>query len=155
MYNVSRVCHTVLITPKTTPVELCSRLTEHIRTTDRFHWSIVEVWENDGMGNIYRSLRDWTTNEYTINVKRCFRFGFGFTERTLENHESVLTCYHRMEQEKDSALMLRLNDTMFEMFKQPRVKYYHLVRYFLRLFVNRRSRFVTELLALQNVGYRS
>lgn len=48
------------------------------------------------------------------------------SERTLENHESVLACYQRVEQQKDCALMLKLNDTMFEMFIQPKVRYLYI-----------------------------
>ncbi|CAI6365798.1 unnamed protein product [Macrosiphum euphorbiae] len=52
-------------------------------------WSIVEVWKDEGI------------------------------ERTLENHESVLLCHHRMEDKNNRILVLRLNNKMFHMFKHP------------------------------------
>ncbi|XP_022176422.1 growth factor receptor-bound protein 14-like isoform X3 [Myzus persicae] len=54
-----------------------------------YGWSIVEVWKDEGI------------------------------ERTLENHESVLTCYRRMEHENNRILVLQLNNKMFHMFKNP------------------------------------
>ncbi|XP_015363380.1 PREDICTED: uncharacterized protein LOC107161473 [Diuraphis noxia] len=54
-----------------------------------FGWSIVELWKDEGI------------------------------ERTLENHESVLTCFHKMKNGKNRILVLQLNNKMFHMFKHP------------------------------------
>lgn len=51
VYNVHGVCHTLMITPKTTPVDVCSQLTEKVEVTDCYHWSLVEVSESEGIGN--------------------------------------------------------------------------------------------------------
>lgn len=44
-----------------------------------------------------------------------------FLERTLESHESVLSCYYRMEHENERKLVLQLNYKMFDIFKDPEV----------------------------------
>ncbi|KAL5240501.1 hypothetical protein ACI65C_007911 [Semiaphis heraclei] len=54
-----------------------------------FGWSIMEIWKDEGI------------------------------ERILENHESVLTCFHKMKDGKNRIFVLQLSNKMFHMFKHP------------------------------------
>jgi hypothetical protein len=90
VYHIDGTYETVSVTPSTTSEQVCSQIGKQIFSLF-YGWSLVEVWKDEGI------------------------------ERTLEDHESVLICYHRMEyeNEKNRILVLRLNNKMFHMFKQP------------------------------------
>ncbi|XP_050442986.1 growth factor receptor-bound protein 14-like isoform X2 [Adelges cooleyi] len=92
IYNSDGDRQTVYVSSETTPFEVCtSLLTKNNNRPKRcYDWTIVEVWKDKQI------------------------------ERTLESHESVLSCFYRMQPENvDRILTLRYNPKVYDIFERP------------------------------------